>query len=131
MFDALRIRREQMHALAQPAIPGLADEISYDLISRRVPSAQCIPEALLRSRVEWGIHQALHLGLFEQASIRVFVNLLFEIDPGYYGHPEAERILFGTVSTDREKVRELLAWLHEASWLRSLDLFARPEWPCE
>lgn len=120
-----------MRAFEQDAVPRLSAEIARNLISRRIPSAECITEVLLRRRAEWGIRRAMHLGLSEEASIQVFVNLLFEIDPGYYSHPEARKILARTVSTDREKVRELLDWIREGAWLQSLDWFAAPEWPCE
>jgi hypothetical protein len=113
----LTIRDAQLEVLARDVARGLARRIAEGLRSRSVFAALALDEEALFTQVGWGIELARSYRFTDMAALQVFVNLLFEIDPGYHCHPQAQKILADRSLSDRRRVRALLDWLSAGGWL--------------
>jgi SAM-dependent methyltransferase len=87
--------------------------------------AHGLDETTLEARVNYGITRAREAGYRDPAAIRLYVLLMFALDPRFDERARFRQYLESASGSLDERLLKMAAWSHPNIWLRS----ENPEWP--
>src|SRR5262249_53790968 len=109
----LVIREAQLRAFEAARHSALARRLVIFLQERHAAGDD--PEAL-RAKVETGIQRAARHGLKDDASVALFVALMFEFAPNFDQHPRVRELLRGTSAPPAVRLRRVVGSIAESEW---------------
>jgi len=112
----MMIRSEQLQAFQDDLNDAFATKLMSHLQTHHADAVSGMPDALLRSRIRYGIRRAQGHGLRRDCDIGTFVALMFELSPAFDQSPRAREILFEISAHPDDRMQNVVDLMTDEDW---------------
>lgn len=122
----LRIRRDQLNRMLLANRELLNRDIEEHLTEYRPHILAAYPRPYLRWVINDSLDIGLGLGIDDVTMLRVFVQLRWDIAPGFFKQPEIARVLANRELTAEQRFEKLATEPYADAWAEA-ERYDRPE----
>lgn len=118
MSNMLRIRTAQKEVFRPVATAWFIDGLVHDVRRRFEPMVEAMDDETLRRCVAYGVDRAVKREITGDASVAVYVGLMFAIAPHFDDYPDIRALIDAADGTPNERTQHLPERIPSETWQR-------------